>query len=602
MLQRIAIVVLVGVALGVLAYLSILSRGSDSELHNQRLQAMRELKQLDGQLNRAVLSARLGRNPESDVLVDLPKTIIKAEASLQSGPIALSGRTDAAVVAAWNKFRAAMKKKLHDISYYDIRNLSALRSIETVHKAAKILGDKVKESHPEFYELLLEATKETMEYALLPKPTNGDEVANMGYEITRKAATLGSELSYYAIHFGSSINKILSTREVTDKMMATILSAPTSTALVTLQAAYNDYQQKQVAQAATYRRILIGYAIVLLVVLAFVGWRLRNSYRDLNKANADLEESNRTLETRVQQRTQDLSKAYEALKHTQAQVVQSEKMASLGQMVAGVTHEINTPLGYVSSNFELVQGMFADLKELVGCYAEALGLIRSPNADETAVTQAFAKLAQTEAEVDHAMLDEAGQLLDDSTHGLAQISELVMNLKDFSRLDRSRLDAFDVNKGLDATLNILRHQLKGKVEVHKDYSGVPEVQCSPSQINQVFLNIITNAAQAIGEGGNIHLQTRRVDAGVQVKIRDDGSGMSAETIAKMYEPFYTTKGVGKGTGLGMSIVFQIMKEHGATMDCQSAQGEGTTFTLTFPLRQGKAVGAGPSSEPATQEA
>jgi signal transduction histidine kinase len=320
--------------------------------------------------------------------------------------------------------------------------------------------------------------------------------------------------------------------------------------------------------------------------LAFLGWRLRGSYLDLNKANRQLARANETLEMKVQERTKDLSKAYAALKSSQSQVVQSEKMASLGQMVAGVAHEINTPLGFVRSNVELIGDMFKDVKRLMEQYANAFGLIRSPEAADDQVAQAINQLTVSEAETDpHVLLEEADTLISEGMRGLNQINDLVMNLKDFSRLDRSRSDRFDVNAGLDSTLSICRNQLKNTIEIVKDYGELPPIEGAPSQINQVFLNIINNASQAIEGAGQIRLTTRGSADKVQVRIEDTGCGMTPEVMSKIFEPFFTTKDVGKGTGLGLSISYQIIKEHGGNIDVKSQPGKGSAFTITLPVHQ-----------------
>jgi two-component system, NtrC family, sensor kinase len=267
-------------------------------------------------------------------------------------------------------------------------------------------------------------------------------------------------------------------------------------------------------------------------------------------------------------------------------VVQSEKMASLGQMVAGVAHEINTPLGFVRSNIDMVGDMFRDIKRLLERYAATVGLIRAPNVDDAQVALAFDQLTVVEAEVDTELLGEADTLLTDSIRGLNQINDLVANLKDFSRLDRSRMDWFDVNSGLDGTLTICRNQLKDRIEIIKDYGQVPQIQCAPSQVNQIFLNLITNATQAIGSSeGKVRLTTRATGGEVQIMFEDNGCGMTQEVMDKIYEPFFTTKEVGKGTGLGLSIVFQIIQEHHGRIEVQSEVGKGTRFTVTLPVQQ-----------------
>jgi signal transduction histidine kinase len=191
------------------------------------------------------------------------------------------------------------------------------------------------------------------------------------------------------------------------------------------------------------------------------------------------------------------------------------------------------------------------------------------------------------------LIDEAGTLITEGMRGLNQINDLVSNLKDFSRLDRSRMDTFNVNEGLDSTLTICRNQIKDRVEIIKDYGTVPDIQGAPSQINQVFLNMLTNAAQAIDGHGKIRLVTRQVDGKVKVSIEDTGCGMAPDVQAKMFEPFFTTKDVGKGTGLGLSISYQIVKEHNGTIEVKSAPGKGTTMTVTLPIEQAQLAQAQP---------
>lgn len=587
-MQRLLLALAAGVALGLLVFLIGLSQAFDAKEHNARLETLRNLKTVDSRFNAETLSARLNVDPNSTALVDFLPSVQKAMVPLVKGPTALRGLTTPAVDKAVNQYVAAMNNKVAAAKDFEYQSLLLAQSIETVRAVSDRIAKEAFAAgeQADLKLLVLKAAKAAMEYGLLPSPPNGDEVANMAAEVSKIAPLIENEdLQYEAVLFGSRTNSILSERESNDKMLRSILQAPTDKALVAVQVAYDAYHQQRLDQAEFFRRILIGYAAALLLGVAYMGFRLRGSYLALNQANAQLAESNVTLEQKVAVRTQDLSKAYDALKTSQAAVVQSEKMASLGQMVAGVTHEINTPLGYVKGNFELVQGMFADLRRLVNGYAHAVGLIRTPDAPESEVNTAFETLAQTEAEVDPILFEEAGQLLEDSAHGLEQIGELVVNLKNFSRLDRSRLDLFDINKGLDSTLNICKHMLKDRIVIHKEYGRLPEIQCAPSQINQVFLNLVTNATQAISDKGEIHIITRVVGDNIEVRVEDTGCGMSPEVLAKIYEPFFTTKEVGKGTGLGMSIVFQIVREHGGRIECKSEVGKGTRFILTLPQRQ-----------------
>jgi len=283
----------------------------------------------------------------------------------------------------------------------------------------------------------------------------------------------------------------------------------------------------------------------------------------------------------------ELTRAHQELKNSTAALVQSEKMASIGQMVAGVAHEINTPLAYVRSSVEIVKDQMPEIERLVGAYGKLTELLAS-GADDAQLQQQFQEVHGL-ASAFHAnyALADSTDLLIRSLHGLDQIRELVLNLKNFSRLDRERVTEFDLNQGLDSVLLLARPVLKTRVKIVKEYGDIPFIACSPSQINQVFLNLITNAAQAIEAdvGGTIAIQTRHVGDRVEVGIRDNGKGIAPDVLPRIFEPFFTTKKVGEGTGLGLSISKKIVEEHGGSIRVESALGKGTAFIVSLPAGQ-----------------
>jgi two-component system NtrC family sensor kinase len=247
-------------------------------------------------------------------------------------------------------------------------------------------------------------------------------------------------------------------------------------------------------------------------------------------------------------------------------MVQAEKMSALGQMVAGIAHEINTPLAYVKGTFEVLREQ-----------------VMMPVVAEPASQKANESL----------LMEDVDQLLKDGIHGIEQISEIVTNLKNFSRLDRARVSEFAVHEGLDSTLLLAHNLLKHHVKVHKNYGAVPKVHCSPSQINQVFLNIITNAVHAMPQGraepGVITLRTS-VEGGnkVRIDIQDNGIGIPAGVLPRIFDPFFTTKEIGQGTGMGLSISYRIIQEHGGMILVDTAPDAGTVFSILLPILQRKA--------------
>lgn len=279
-----------------------------------------------------------------------------------------------------------------------------------------------------------------------------------------------------------------------------------------------------------------------------------------------------------------LAQAVKQLHASQGALVQSEKMASLGVMVAGLAHEINTPLGYVRNNLELLQELLSPLTSVLAATSELLTDLGAAEPDAVAIAaQRLDLQAQLQALTDSGLVDEAPALLDDAVHGVDTIRDLVVNLRNFSRVDAEQLTGVDVHECLEQTLRIAGNLLRDRVEVLRQYGAVPAVQAAPAQINQVLLNLVTNAVQAIEHTqGRLLLKTYVDGEWVCIQVQDNGKGIAAEQLSRIFDPFFTTKPVGQGTGLGLSICHQIVQAHGGRIQVASAPGRGTRFTLRLP--------------------
>jgi len=268
---------------------------------------------------------------------------------------------------------------------------------------------------------------------------------------------------------------------------------------------------------------------------------------------------------------------------SQAQVMHTTKLASLGQMIAGVAHEINTPLGFVKSNAEVISDLLTEYEHSVARCMTGVDFLL--NADAATFERAKTAVARVRMELANAKgLIEARELLGDSVDGLKQMSALVLNLKGFARVDRDGMDLVDINDCVQSALTIASHQLRDRVTVIRELGKLPKVRCMPSQINQVFLNLITNAAQAIGDEGQLIVRTRVLNDSVEISMEDNGAGIPDNVLPKIFDPFFTTKKVGEGTGLGLSIVHKIVQGHGGTIRVRSEAGKGTTFTVELPIQ------------------
>lgn len=296
----------------------------------------------------------------------------------------------------------------------------------------------------------------------------------------------------------------------------------------------------------------------------------------------------KAMEARIAQRNRVLRKALVDLKESQAQLVQSEKMASLGQMVAGVAHELNTPLGYVGNNLALLEELSDPLLRLADAQAALVDCLGDPQCDEARLAQALqaADAVRREAAVEQ-LREDLRQLFVDTRYGLGQIGELVSGLKDFARLDRAFSEEVDLNDCVRNAVLIARTAIKDKAEISSQLGELPLIACAPSQINQVLLNLLTNAAQAMERFGRILLKSWADERQVFLSVQDNGKGMPAEVLGRIFDPFFTTKPVGQGTGLGLSISYKIIQQHGGTIRVASEPGRGTRFLISLPREQAR---------------
>ena len=296
------------------------------------------------------------------------------------------------------------------------------------------------------------------------------------------------------------------------------------------------------------------------------------------------------MEQQMRADTKALEQANAQLKSSQLALVQSEKMASLGQMVAGIAHEINTPLGYVQNNVAIGQELFQQIQTMISGYEALVDNLLDEQANDEQIALQMRQVAELRNDVNaQEMLGEMQGLMGDSLYGIAQISELVLNLKNFSRMDAAATEAVRLNECIESALNIGRNVLKDKVEVVRELGDLPKITCAPSQLNQVFLNLFTNAAHAMEAQGKLHIRSWFDDGAVHVSVSDTGKGIPQELLTRIFDPFFTTKPVGEGTGLGLAITHQIIQKHGGEIQVDSRVGVGTCFHIRLPANSAISV-------------
>ena len=315
------------------------------------------------------------------------------------------------------------------------------------------------------------------------------------------------------------------------------------------------------------------------------------------RAEEAIQELNEELEQRVIDRTKELVAtnldlrnvssqlecAYSELKATQSRMLQQEKMASIGQLAAGVAHEINNPMGFIISNLNSLKKYMDKVTGFIKIQSESVERL-SGNGDVHNILKDINEQRKS-LKIDY-VLGDLDNLIKESLDGAERVKKIVQELKSFSRLDESDIKLADINEGLESTINIIWNELKYNTTVKKDYGNIPQTTCNLGQLNQVFMNILVNAAHAIESQGEITVRTSSDEDNIYITISDTGTGIPADKLNRIFEPFYTTKEVGKGTGLGLSIAYDIVKKHNGEIRLESEVGKGTTFTIIVPISQG----------------
>ncbi|MBF0504309.1 MAG: hypothetical protein HQL14_04305 [Candidatus Omnitrophica bacterium] len=344
-----------------------------------------------------------------------------------------------------------------------------------------------------------------------------------------------------------------------------------------MQAALEVEHSKEYLSRVSFITVLCLLLLSWLIILRIARKSqedLLETNRKLSERTRQLDELNRTLELRVQERT-------ESLMTVQTQLLQAEKFSAIGQLAAGIAHEINNPIGFINSNLQTLQQYVTHYTLLLGMLIKLEKALKGQ--DQKRAYEAASLCEKTIEKINFPFIDrDVGNLLKESREGIEKIGKIVADLRTFASPDRGMMDSVNIEALMESMLNIVYNEIKYKVKLKKDYGHVPTIVCNPQKIGQVFVNLLINAAQAIKDQGMITIKTYTKDEYVCMDLIDTGCGIALENMTKVFDPFFTTKAPGTGVGLGLSISYDIIRKHGGTMSFHSKEGQGTTFTVMLP--------------------
>ena len=565
------------VALALIAALAFLydkTQAVDLGERNEVAALLDTLREIDGRWDIDVLRERSELDANQMAAPNRTATAKKALATLSAkAPSANS----AAVTEGLGELGTAILEKADLVEKYKAESASAKIALHAVLSGVAAIGAQAGEPRKgdvrqkELQQALSQLGAAAQQYYWMGKAAPPLSLEMAAGDVRDLAAGISEGAREQTGAIDGAIQELLMHKPLEGELFTKVSSLSSGPRLDKMTFSFNRELEATLQVKELFRVYLLAYTAALLVGVGYLGIRLKAA--------------NESLELRVVERTHELSEALRHLKESEAQLIQSEKMSSLGQMVAGVAHEINTRLAYVKNSLDTVNQRLPEITAAMEHCEKLLALLNAGNVNPDDLNRQFARTFALLGQLrQQQVLQELAGLVKDGLYGTGEMAEIVGNLKDFSRLDRSKVTSFNLNDGLTSSLGLARHMLKS-VNVTRKFGEIPTIICAPSQINQVFLNLITNAAQALAPSqGKITITTRADNGGVAVEVADNGKGIPPEALPKIFDPFFTTKEVGKGTGLGLSISYKIVQQHGGRIEVASDVGKGTRFTVWLPLK------------------
>ena len=574
-----------GFVLLVLTGLFFKTQTFNVDRYYQALDDLQKLQQIDVTINANILKSRFGLSANYDTLVadwaSFHSNLTQTQQHLQNAiqqrnPCITQQFTELQKIVdkkenEVEQFKSKLSVLQNSLRYFPIVTNGLIQDLDAIQRLDRTLPQKL-ESLLQQILIYSQNGREDLRPSII---TSLNQLSN---QLSDPSQSLTGELNDRLINVVKHGETILRVQTEISLLIQELLNRPSGSAIDQLIVDYEIYHKQILQDSNNYRLILYALMIGLLVyVVILFQARQKSHYLKL---------SNERLEYQVHDRTQSLEKTLQDFQQSQAQLIQAEKMSGLGQLVAGIAHEVNNPINFIYGNIKPAQQYTNDLFGLLNLYT-----IHYP--------QPHPEIQEMIEEIDLGfMSQDLKKLLTSMKFGADRIRDLVLSLRNFSRLDESDRKAANIHEGIDSTVLILQHRLKSKgnheeIRLVYDYGELPIISCYPGQINQVLMNILANGIDALEEAcekdnsfiPTIQIRTQSIEKNqVQIQIIDNGPGIPKAVLDRIFDPFYTTKPIGQGTGLGLSISYQIIVEkHGGTLECFSEPGQGTEFRIRLPL-------------------
>ena len=576
---------------GALLYLSLQDRRSAASDYYENVALLRQIKELDATWEADVLKARLGMKQDGDALAATLRELDRLPRLLRIGPAGQSGpgALDASVAA----LRSALAHKAGLIAQFQVHNDALRNSLAFLPLATDELVELGADGGSGAVRHAGAAANKVLLATLVYNGKPSDEAffdIELALAVLSAAArplppALAQRLGQIAVHARTVVRERLAVRD----LLLRITAAPAAAHADRISAILTAEQQHSIARVQQQRMYLLLLSAALAALLLYAALRLIRSHAIIRRVNNQLLQANEGLEAAVRARTGELLRANGQLqtemaerKQLEGRLVQSEKLASVGQLAAGVAHEINNPLAFLGANAAMLEQYLERLFEMLAIYREAEQAMSGPPALAERLQRERKRL-----ELDY-LRDDIPDILRESRQGMARVSKIVQALKEFARSDaQQQWEPADLHGCIDATLELIAGELQQKADVVKQYGALPDIECMPSQLSQVVMNLLLNACQAVGpQRGRIAIRTGMEDGQAWFEVADDGCGMAAEVLPRIFDPFFTTRDIGQGTGLGLALSYGIVQQHRGRIDVQSAPRKGSSFRVSLPLRRG----------------